>query len=146
MKKIIALLIALAMCASCVLILASCGEPGASAYEIAVSYGFEGTEEEWLESLKGEKGDKGANGKDGEDGVEGDNGAPGAPGKSAYDLAKEYGLVPDGMSEEDWIKSLDGTDGKDGAINFENLKYTKGANGNLFINGYDTGVALDSIK
>ena len=28
-----------------------------SAYGIAVKYGFQGTEEEWLESLKGEKGD-----------------------------------------------------------------------------------------
>lgn len=32
---------------------------GKSAYEIAVMHGFEGTEEEWLASLKGEKGDKG---------------------------------------------------------------------------------------
>ena len=30
---------------------------GLSAYEIAVLHGFKGTEEEWLESLKGEKGD-----------------------------------------------------------------------------------------
>lgn len=30
---------------------------GLSAYEIAVRHGFEGTEEEWLASLKGEKGD-----------------------------------------------------------------------------------------
>lgn len=35
---------------------------GASAYEIAVENGFEGTEAEWLESLKGEKGDKGDSG------------------------------------------------------------------------------------
>lgn len=32
---------------------------GYSAYEIAVINGFEGTEEEWLASLKGEKGDTG---------------------------------------------------------------------------------------
>ena len=30
----------------------SIGEPGLSAYQIAVANGFEGTEEEWLESLK----------------------------------------------------------------------------------------------
>jgi hypothetical protein len=30
---------------------------GYSAYEVAVKNGFEGTEEEWLASLKGEKGD-----------------------------------------------------------------------------------------
>ena len=100
MKKIISLLIALAMCASCVFILASCGEPGESAYEIAVRNGFPGTEQEWLDSLKGEKGDKGADGEDGEDGVEGDNGAPGEAGKSAYELAKENGLVADGVTEE----------------------------------------------
>lgn len=35
------------------------GEPGKSAYEIAVDNGFEGTEEEWLESLKGEDGKDG---------------------------------------------------------------------------------------
>ena len=32
------------------------GEPGLSAYEIAVKNGFEGTELEWLESLKGADG------------------------------------------------------------------------------------------
>ena len=36
MKKIIALLLTLALCASCVVILASCGEAGESAYQIAV--------------------------------------------------------------------------------------------------------------
>lgn len=35
------------------------GEQGKSAYEIAVENGFEGTEEEWLESLKGEQGKPG---------------------------------------------------------------------------------------
>ena len=31
------------------------GDPGASAYQIAVKNGFEGSEEEWLASLKGER-------------------------------------------------------------------------------------------
>ena len=35
------------------------GEDGASAYQIALKNGFVGTEQEWLESLKGEKGDAG---------------------------------------------------------------------------------------
>lgn len=34
-------------------------EPAESAYQIAVRHGFDGTEAEWLESLKGKKGDKG---------------------------------------------------------------------------------------
>lgn len=32
------------------------GQDGKSAYQVAVDNGFEGTEEEWLESLKGEDG------------------------------------------------------------------------------------------
>ncbi|GIN93322.1 hypothetical protein J22TS1_43730 [Siminovitchia terrae] len=47
------------------------GEPGDSAYEIAVKNGFEGTEQEWLASLKGPKGDPGAKGADGKDGKDG---------------------------------------------------------------------------
>lgn len=35
------------------------GPPGKSAYQIAVDNGFEGTEEEWLASLKGEQGNPG---------------------------------------------------------------------------------------
>ena len=35
-------------------------QSGASAYEIAVAYGYTGTEAEWLASLKGEQGDDGA--------------------------------------------------------------------------------------
>jgi len=47
------------------------GPTGASAYEIAVANGFDGTESEWLDSLVGPAGKKG---KDGEDGL---NGRPG---------------------------------------------------------------------
>ena len=35
------------------------GEPGKSAYQHAVDNGFKGTEQEWLESLKGDKGEPG---------------------------------------------------------------------------------------
>ena len=44
------------------------GADGASAYEIAVENGFEGTEQQWLDSLKGE---------DGVPGTKGDKGDPG---------------------------------------------------------------------
>ena len=47
---------------------------GQSAYEVAKENGFEGTEEEWLESLKGEPG------KDGKDGEPGKDGNPGKDG------------------------------------------------------------------
>lgn len=49
------------------------GADGKSAYEIAVDNGFEGTEAEWLESLKGKDG---ADGKDATDGVKSVNGIP----------------------------------------------------------------------
>lgn len=45
------------------------GKDGKSAYEIAVSNGFEGTEEEWIASLKGEKGDPGPKGEKGDPGT-----------------------------------------------------------------------------
>ena len=54
-----------------------------SAYELAVENGFEGTEKEWLASLKG---------------------------KSAYEIAVENGFVG---SEEEWLESLKGNDGED---------------------------------
>jgi hypothetical protein len=38
------------------------GKDGISAYEVALNNGFEGTEQEWLESIKGEKGDTGNSG------------------------------------------------------------------------------------
>lgn len=44
------------------------GADGKSAYEIAQDEGFEGTEEEWLASLKGEKGDPGKQGNPGQPG------------------------------------------------------------------------------
>lgn len=49
------------------------GDPGKSAYEIAVEQGFVGTEEEWLESLKG---------ADGAQGLQGEQGPQGEPGVS----------------------------------------------------------------
>ena len=50
------------------------GADGKSAYEIALEKGFEGTEEEWLASLKGEPGVAGQPGADGEPGADGMDG------------------------------------------------------------------------
>lgn len=41
------------------------GQDGASAYEVAVGNGFVGTEQEWLESLRGPEGPAGADGQNG---------------------------------------------------------------------------------
>lgn len=105
------------------------GKDGKSAYEIAIEHGFVGTETEWLESLKGVDGKDGVNGKDGCDGrngvdglpgKDGKNGADGLPGrdgidgtdgKSAYIIAVEHGFTG---TENEWLQSLKGADGKDG--------------------------------
>ena len=102
------------------------GKDGKSAFEIAVEHGFVGTEVEWLESLKGVDGKDGVNGKDGCDGrngvdglpgKDGKNGADGLPGcdgidgKSAYIIAVEHGFTG---TENEWLQSLKGADGKDG--------------------------------
>ena len=59
-------------------------ENGLSAYELAVKYGYEGTVQEWLESLNG---------------------------KSAYEIAKANGYTG---TETEWASSLKATAGKDG--------------------------------
>ena len=56
------------------------GETGKSAYELAVSNGFNGTIEEWELSLKGEKGDQGLTGAQGEKGEQGAQGEKGEKG------------------------------------------------------------------
>lgn len=51
------------------------GADGKGAYELAVEKGFEGSDDEWLESLKGADGKDGVdgeNGKDGKDGLDGE--------------------------------------------------------------------------
>ena len=105
------------------------GKDGKSAYEVAVAYGFVGTEVEWLESLKGVDGKDGVNGKDGCDGRNGVDGLPGkdgksgadglpgrdgidgTDGKSAYIIAVEHGFSG---TENEWLQSLKGADGRDG--------------------------------
>ena len=68
------------------------GKDGKSAYEVAVAYGFVGTEVEWLESLKGVDGLPGKDGKSGADGLPGRDGIDGTDGKSAYIIAVEHGF------------------------------------------------------
>lgn len=113
-----------------------------SAYDIAVRHGFFGTEEEWLESLKG---------KDGKDGKDGENATTAFSINDVYEAALQNGYegtfldfvqeylsdaveevanvsaydvaVRNGFSgtEEEWLASLKGENGKDGK-NGENGK------------------------
>lgn len=68
------------------------GPQGKSAYELAAENGFEGTEQQWLNSLKGNQGN------------------PGSEGKSAYQLAVANGYAG---TEQQWLSSLKGDPGMD---------------------------------
>ena len=81
------------------------GSDGKSAYQIAVEQGYQGSESDWLSSLKGDKGDKGNTG------AKGNPGQDGADGKSAYAIAVEHGYED---SEEKWLLSLKGEKGDTG--------------------------------
>lgn len=61
---------------------AQAGADGASAYEIAVANGFEGSEEQWLASLVGATGATGEKGDKGDKGDTGETGAAGASGQN----------------------------------------------------------------
>lgn len=65
------------------------GPRGYSAYEIAVQEGFDGTVQEWLESLRGSPG------QDGEDGADGIQGPPGPGGGSTMVLQPNNVSTPE---------------------------------------------------
>ena len=113
------------------------GENGLSAYEIAQNNGFEGTQTEWLASLKGDKGDtgkqgvkgdkgdkgdtgerglQGAKGDKGNTGAKGSKGDTGADGKSAYDVWIAQG---NSGTETDFLDSLKGEKGDTGSASVE---------------------------
>lgn len=73
---------------------------GDSAYEIAVKNGFEGTESEWLESLKG------SDGADGKNGVDGSNGTDGKDAFTLDELVNYYLENNPGSTVEDFYASL----------------------------------------
>lgn len=95
---------------------------GESAYQIALKTGFEGTEEEWLASLKGEKGDRGEKGEQGEIGLTGPQGEQGAKGEKGDKGDKgdrgEQGLQgiqgPAGPQGEQGIQGIQGNTGSQG--------------------------------
>ncbi len=76
---------------------------GLSAYELAVKQGFEGSLDEWLDSLVG------------------------STGTSAYELARSKGYTG---TEEEWLESLRGTNGTNGLSAYE-LARNQGYTGTL---------------
>lgn len=74
------------------------GIQGLSAYQVAVQHGFEGTEDEWLISLKGDKGETGPKGD------KGDTGEKGATGERG----------PQGLQGEKGLQGIQGEKGEPG--------------------------------
>lgn len=101
------------------------GIQGLSAYQVAVQHGFEGTEAEWLISLKGEKGETGPKGDKGDTGEKGATGERGPQG-----LQGERGLQGvQGEQGEPGIQGPAGPTGPKGEQGEPGPKGEPGANG-----------------
>lgn len=108
------------------------GKDGKSAYEVAVKNGFEGTEAEWLASLKGEQGEQG---EQGEKGDKGDKGDPGADGTMNFeDLTEE---------QKASLKGDKGDTGEQGERGLQGIQGEKGDKGDKGDTG-NSGVYLGS--
>lgn len=113
---------------------------GASAYQIAVKNGYEGTEEEWLQSLHGKDGKDGRDGVDGKDGVNGSDGKDGVSA-TAEIVETENGTtvkITDVNGEKSFTvkNGVDGQDGKDGYTPQKGVDYFDGKDGNDGNDGY----------
>lgn len=87
---------------------------GKSAYDIAVDNGFEGTEQEWLASLKGPQGIQGETGPQGVQGIQGIQGIQGEKGDKG-DKGDQ------GIQGEQGPQGVQGPKGADGTMTFEDL-------------------------
>ena len=132
MKKIISLLIACVLTVVCAVGFVGCGKDGAngangtngqdgkSAYQIWLDNGHSGTEQDFLNWLKGEKGDQGQQGTPGQDGANGQDGQNGKDGVGIADIKIENGkLYVKYTNGNDYVdlgqvKGADGQNGQDG--------------------------------
>lgn len=102
------------------------GIQGLSAYQVAVQHGFEGTEAEWLISLKGEKGETGPKGD------KGDTGEKGATGERG----------PQGLQGERGLQGVQGEKGEQGEQGIQGIQGPQGEPGPQGPKG-DTGSGLN---
>ena len=110
MKKLITAVAALCITAAIALPLAACSS-GSSAYDIAVENGFNGTEQEWLDSLKGEDGAPGKDGANGQDGANGPDGEDGQRGSMWFygDKAPAQAGLQDVLEGDMYLCTADNT-------------------------------------
>lgn len=114
------------------------GIQGLSAYQVAVQHGFEGTEDEWLISLKGEKGETGPKGDKGDTGEKGATGERGPQG-----LQGERGLQGvQGEKGEQGIQGPTGPKGEKGEQGEQGPQGLRGETGPQGPKG-DTGSGLN---
>ena len=114
------------------------GIQGLSAYQIALKHGFEGSEDEWVASLKGEKGNTGPKGDKGDTGEKGDTGDRGPQG-----LQGERGLQGDrGEKGEQGIQGPTGPKGEKGEQGEQGPQGLRGETGPQGPKG-DTGSGLN---
>lgn len=114
------------------------GIQGLSAYQVAVQHGFEGTEDEWLISLKGEKGETGPKGDKGDTGEKGATGERGPQG-----LQGERGLQGvQGEKGEQGIQGPVGPKGEQGEQGIQGIQGPQGEPGSQGPKG-DTGSGLN---
>ena len=99
------------------------GVNGKSAYEVAVANGFEGTETEWLASLKGNKGDTGLSGANGQDGT---SVSITSVSESGSDSGSNVVTFSDGKT----LTIKNGSKGSQGEQGIQGVKGDKGDKGN----------------
>lgn len=138
---------------------ASVGEDlprGKSAYEIAKENGFNGTETEWLASLKGATGAPGADGKDGTDGKTpyvGDNGNwfvgsddTGKPSRGAKGEKGEKGDTgAQGIQGEQGIQGVQGEKGEKGDTGAQGPQGLQGPQGAAGADGKTPNLTIGTV-
>ena len=117
-------------------------------YEMAKKEGFEGTYEEWLDSLKGDKGQPGEKGEPGKDG----RSVVSIKKTSTKDNIDTYTITySDGETSIFTVTNgQDGTPGKDGidgepGTDGHTPKIEIGTNGNWIIDDKDTGIKAEAL-
>ena len=113
-------------------------EAGKSAYAIAVAHGFQGSEQDWLNSLRGIQGPQGVPGPQGEPGAIGKPGPQGEPGSAeqAAQLLKSKNIYLDNNQVDTVITKLIEMLSEGGTIqdnSFRQLEYTQPRVGQEYI-------------